>query len=117
MSSEGQSIQSVLHEDRVFAPAPEFSAQAHIKSLEDYQRLYKEAEENPEKFWGEIASELHWFKKWDKVLDWDCPNAKWFSGGLLNVSYNCLDRHVNSPRRNKAAIIWESEPGEVQTLT
>ena len=117
MSSEGQSIQSVLHEDRVFAPAPEFSAQAHIKSLEDYQRLYKEAEENPEKFWGDIASELHWFKEWDTVLDWDCPNAKWFSGGQLNVSYNCLDRHVNSHRRNKAAIIWESEPGEVQTLT
>jgi len=117
MSSEGHSIQSVLHEDRVFAPASEFSAQAHIKSLEHYQRLYKEAEENPEKFWGDIASELHWFKKWDTVLDWDCPNAKWFSGGQLNVSYNCLDRHVNSHRRNKAAIIWESEPGEVQTLT
>jgi acetyl-CoA synthetase len=117
MSSEGQSIQSVLQEDRLFPPAAEFSAKAHIKSLEDYQRLYKEAEENPEKFWGEIASELHWFKTWDKVLDWNCPDVKWFSGGQLNVSYNCLDRHVLSHRRNKAAIIWEGEPGEVVTLT
>ncbi|HEY3741525.1 MAG TPA: acetate--CoA ligase [Bryobacteraceae bacterium] len=119
MSSEGQgqSIQSVLQEDRVFAPSPEFSAHAHIKSMEQYHALYKEALDDPEKFWGGIASELHWFKKWDKVLDWNCPNAKWFTGGELNISYNCLDRHVHSHRRNKAAIIWEGEPGEVVTLT
>ena len=119
MSSDGkeQSIQSVLQEARVFPPSAEFSALAHIKSMEDYHNLYKEAQADPERFWGEIASKLHWFKKWDKVLDWNCPNAKWFSGGQLNISYNCLDRHVHSHRRNKAAIIWEGEPGEVQTLT
>ena len=119
MSSDGkeQSIQSVLQEARVFPPAAEFSALAHIKSMEEYQSLYKDAQEDPERFWGEIASKLHWFKKWDKVLDWDCPNVKWFAGGQMNISYNCLDRHVHSHRRNKAAIIWEGESGEVQTLT
>ena len=117
MSSEGHSIQSVLQEARLFPPPSGFSEHSHIKSMADYQRLYDEARDNPEKFWGAIASELHWFKKWDKVLDWSCPHAKWFSGGKLNISYNCLDRHVHSHRRNKAAIIWEGEPGEVQTLT
>jgi acetyl-CoA synthetase len=119
MSTEGQgqSIQSVLHEERLFPPTPQFSSHAHIKSMDDYHRLYKEAQDDPEKFWGEIASQLHWFKKWDKVLQWDCPNAKWFSGGELNITYNCLDRHVHSHRRNKAAIIWEGEPGDVVTLT
>jgi acetyl-CoA synthetase len=110
-------IDSVLHEDRVFTPPDEFRAAAHISSQEEYGRLYREAAENPEKFWADIASNLHWFRKWDQVLDWNCPWAKWFSGGLINLSYNCLDRHVASSRRNKAALIWEGEPGEVQTLT
>ena len=110
-------IESTLDERRLFPPDPHFSSYAHIASMEDYERLYKEADENPEKFWGTIASQLHWFKRWDRVLEWDCPNAKWFSGGMLNISYNCLDRHVLSTRRNKAAIIWEGEPGEVVTLT
>jgi acetyl-CoA synthetase len=110
-------IDSVLNETRVFEPSPEFSRQAHIKSLEDYERIYAEAEANPEKFWARIASELHWFRKWDKVLDWQPPWAKWFVGGQTNISYNCLDRHVATWRRNKAAIIWEGEPGEVRTLT
>jgi acetyl-CoA synthetase len=101
----------------VFEPSPEFSRQAHIKSLEDYERIYAEAEANPEKFWARIASELHWFRPWDKVLDWQPPWAKWFVGGQTNISYNCLDRHVATWRRNKAAIIWEGEPGEVRTLT
>jgi acetyl-CoA synthetase len=110
-------IDSVLTEGRVFEPSDEFRAKAHVRGMAEYDRLYKEAETNPEKFWGEIASQLHWFKPWDKVLDWDCPWAKWFSGGQINLSYNCLDRHVATHRRNKAAIIWEGEPGEVQTLT
>ena len=110
-------IDSVLKETRVFEPSPEFSRQAHIKSLEDYERIYAEAEANPEKFWARIASELHWFRKWDKVLEWELPWAKWFVGGQTNISYNCLDRHVATWRRNKAAIIWEGEPGEVRTLT
>jgi acetyl-CoA synthetase len=112
-----QSIDSILKETRVFQPSPEFSQNAHIKSLEQYDQLYREAEENPEKFWGEIAGQLHWFRKWNKVLEWDAPWAKWFVGGQINLSYNCLDRHVATWRRNKAAIIWEAEPGEVRTLT
>lgn len=112
-----QSIDSILKETRVFQSSPEFSQTAYIKSLEQYEQLYREAEENPEKFWGEIAGQLHWFRKWDNVLEWDAPWAKWFAGGQLNLSYNCLDRHVATWRRNKAAIIWESEPGEVRTLT
>jgi acetyl-CoA synthetase len=107
----------VLNETRVFEPSPEFSRQAHIKSLEDYERIYAEAEADPEKFWARIASELHWFRKWDKVLEWELPWAKWFVGGQTNISYNCLDTHVATWRRNKAAIIWEGEPGEVRTLT
>ena len=110
-------IDSVLNETRVFEPSPEFSQQAHIYSLEEYERLYAEAESNPEEFWARIASELHWFRPWDKVLDWRLPWAKWFVGGHTNLSYNCLDRHVATSRRNKAAIIWEGEPGEVRTLT
>jgi len=112
-----QSIDSILNERRVFQPSTEFSQDAHIKDLEHYQRLYREAEEDPERFWGEIAGQLHWFRKWDRVLEWDSPWAKWFIGGQINISYNCLDRHVATWRRNKAAIIWEGEPGEVRTLT
>src|SRR6202007_2353379 len=98
-------------------PSEDFRSQAQIRSLAEYERLYREAEQDPGEFWGRIASELHWFKQWDQVLEWDCPWAKWFEGGQINLSYNCLDRHVASPRRNKAALIWEGEPGEVVTLT
>src|SRR5579871_5431366 len=111
------SIDSVLTETRVFEPSDEFRAQARIGSMAEYERLYREAEQDPAAFWAGIASELHWFKPWDRVVEWDCPWAKWFAGGEINLSYNCLDRHVASPRRNKAALIWEGEPGEVQTLT
>ncbi len=97
--------------------SPEFAKQAHVPSLAEYERLYKEAVEQPEKFWARAAEELHWFKPWDKVLEWDAPWAKWFVGGQINLSYNCLDRHVQTWRKNKAAIIWEGEPGEVRTLT
>lgn len=110
-------IDSILKERRVFEPSAQFSQQAHIKSIEEYERVYSDAETNPDKFWGEIAGQLHWFRRWDKVLDWDAPWAKWFVGGQINLSYNCLDRHVASWRRNKAAIIWEGEPGEIRTFT
>ena len=110
-------IDSVLTETRVFQCSDDFRAQAHVSGIDAYDRLYQEAEKDPEAFWAQIASELHWFKPWDKVLDWNCPWAKWFSGGEINLSYNCLDRHVATWRRNKAAIIWEGEPGEVETLT
>src|ERR1700689_3540367 len=114
---QASSIDSILQEQRSFPPPAEFSKRAHIQSLEEYETLYKESMEEPDKFWSRIAGELHWFKKWDKVLEWNLPWAKWFVGGQINLSYNCLDRHVNSPRKNKAAIIWESEPGEIRTYT
>jgi acetyl-CoA synthetase len=110
-------IDSVLTETRVFECPDDFRSQAHVRSMDEYQRLCREAETDPGKFWGGIASQLHWFQPWDTVLEWNCPWTKWFSGGQINLSYNCLDRHVLSGRRNKAAIIWEGEPGEVQTLT
>jgi acetyl-CoA synthetase len=110
-------IDSILKESRVFNPSDQFSEQAHIKSLEDYERIYKQAESDPDKFWSDIANDLHWFRKWDKVLEWDIPWAKWFVGGQINISYNCLDRHLSTWRRNKAAFIWEGEPGDIRTLT
>jgi acetyl-CoA synthetase len=111
-------IQSSLNEKRLFPPPAEFSANAHVTSIADYERLYEEADRDPEKFWGDIAGQLDWFKPWTKVLDWsDAPFAKWFVGGKLNLSYNCLDRHLTTWRKNKAAIIWEGEPGEIRTLT
>jgi acetyl-CoA synthetase len=110
-------IDSMLNERRVFPPPEEFRSRARISSDEDYRRMCSEAEADPEKFWGKVASELHWFEPWQKVLDWNAPWVKWFVGGKLNLSYNCLDRHAAGWRRNKAAIIWEGEPGEVETLT
>jgi acetyl-CoA synthetase len=112
------SIESTLHEERLFSPSVEFSQAAQIKSLAEYEALYARAQANPEQFWAELAqSELHWFKKWDKVLDWQPPFAKWFTGGKINISYNCLDRHLTTWRKNKAALIWEGEPGDSRTLT
>ncbi len=117
-------IESVLQENRVFRPSKEFSERAHIKSLAEYRKLYEESIEAPEKFWGRQAEEeLVWFKKWTHVLQWKEPFAKWFGGGKINVSYNCLDRHLGTPLANKAALIWEGEPaapgkpGEERTLT
>lgn len=111
-------IESILQEKRLFPPSAEFSQKAHIKSLEEYQQLYDEAKADPQKFWADLAeTELDWFQKWDTVLDWQPPFAKWFGGGKINISYNCLDRHLTTWRRNKAALIWEGEPGDSRTLT
>src|SRR2546428_11399792 len=117
-------ITSVLQEARVFPPAKEFSKRAHIKSLAEYRKLYNESIRSPEKFWARAAkNELIWFKPWTKVLQWKEPFAKWFVGGRLNVTYNCLDRHLGTPVANKAALIWEGEPagpgkpGEERTIT
>ncbi|AMW29355.1 MULTISPECIES: acetate--CoA ligase [Arthrospira] len=111
-------IESILHEKRLFNPSEDFSKQARIKSMEEYRELYEKAKANPEAFWAELAeNELHWFKKWDQVLDWQPPFAKWFVGGKINISYNCLDRHLTTWRKNKAALIWEGEPGDSRTLT
>ena len=111
------SIESTLKEKRVFRPPKAFSAKAHIKSMAQYERMYRESVRNPEKFWGRVAEELEWFKKWRQVMQWKLPFAKWFVGGKTNICYNCLDRHLETPRKNKAALIWEGEPGEVRTLT
>ena len=112
-----QNIDSILTETRSFPPPEEFRKNAAITSEADYERLRARAHADPEAFWADIARELHWFKPWDKVLEWSAPWAKWFLGGKINLSYNCLDRHLDTWRKNKAAIIWESEPGEVRTLT
>ncbi|MFN3432452.1 MAG: AMP-binding protein, partial [Candidatus Sericytochromatia bacterium] len=112
-------IESSLKETRVFPPPPGFSDSAHIGSMADYETLRARAAEDPDGFWADRAVEnLDWFKTWDRVLDWDnAPFAKWFVGGELNVSHNCLDRHAATWRRNKAAIIFEGEPGDTRVLT
>lgn len=110
-------INSFSQERREFPPSDEFAASAAIGDRAAYDALYAESIENPEAFWTEQAKALHWFTPPTKALSWTPPFAKWFEGGTTNLSYNCLDRHLNGPRRNKAALIWEGESGEVRTLT
>ena len=118
MAAQGQSgIVNVMKEARLFPPSQEFSSKARIKSMAEYEALWKKAKDDPEAFWGELAHELHWFKPFEKVLNWNEPFAEWFSGGQTNISYNCLDLHLNTWRRNKVAYIWEGEPGDVRVLT
>jgi acetyl-CoA synthetase len=109
-------ITSVLKETRKFPPPPEFSARAQVKSLADYEQLWQRAADDPEGFWAEQARALHWFEPWKQVLVWNEPHARWFDGGKLNVCYNCVDRHLDGPRKNKAAIVWEGEPGDSRVL-
>ncbi|MBM3817741.1 MAG: acetate--CoA ligase [Acidimicrobiia bacterium] len=106
-------IADLLQEDRTFPPPAEFRARAHVRD----ESVYARAEQDPEQFWADFASELEWFTPWTKVLEWTPPHAKWFLGGTLNASVNCVDRHVRGPRRNKAALVWEGEPGDRRTLT
>ena len=106
-------IDALLKEDRSFEPSPEWREQANITDASIYDR----AEADPEAFWAGFASELEWVRPWKEVLRWKSPDAQWFVGGQLNASANCLDRHVRTPRRNKAALIWEGEPGDRRTLT
>ena len=113
MVENAGNIEALLQEERRFPPPEGFAEQANVRD----PGVYEEASKDFEGFWARYAEELHWFKKWDKVLDWDPPFARWFEGGKINVSYNCLDRHVNSPRRNKAAIVWEGEPGDWKVYT
>lgn len=115
-----ESIDVLLAEKRIFPPSKEFSAKAHIKSMDEYNAIYKRSIDDPEGFWAEMAEKhISWYKKWDKVLEWDFhkPMIKWFIGGKLNASYNCLDRFINTPTRNKAAIIWEADDGSYKTYT
>jgi acetyl-CoA synthetase len=116
MSSAASHIDSVLKETRQFPPPAEFTATARVTPAEA-QRLREWAARDPDGFWAEQAKSLHWFRPWSKVLEWNEPFAKWFVGGTLNASDNCLDRHLSGPRKNKAAIIFEGEPGDTRTLT
>ncbi len=110
-------IDSLLSEDRRFPPPASFRSGARIGSMEEYEKMYRDSVENREEFWAAVADKLHWFRKWDEVLRWEAPKAEWFVGGKTNLSYNCLDVHLKTWRRNKAAIIWEGEPGETRILT
>src|SRR5215475_7503012 len=112
-SETASTIDALLQETRRFAPPPDFVAKANVQDPAVYQR----AHDDPEGFWSDAADRLDWFKRWDTVLEWDAPWAKWFVGGQLNASYNCVDRHNSTWRRNKAAIIWEGEPGDSRVLT
>ena len=118
--AEKKGIEVLSTEKRTFPPSKAFSEKAHIKSMKEYEKLYKQSVDNPDKFWAEQAEKnLTWYKKWDKVLDYDFhkPYIKWFQGGKLNASVQCLDRHVNNATRNKAALIWEADGGEYKTFT
>src|SRR5271163_218516 len=116
-STDSTHIDSTLTESRKFPPPAEFSARAWVKNLDEYNALRKRADDDPDAFWAECARNLHWFKPFGKTLEWNFPNAKWFVGGSINASYNCLDRHLDGPRRNKAALIFEGEPGDSRVLT
>ena len=112
-SKPSAAIAALLDENRTFPPAPDFTKAAHVRD----ESLYQEAAADFEGFWAARAAELDWFVKWHTVLDWSLPDAKWFVGGKLNVAYNCIDRHLRGPRRNKAALVWVGEPGDRRTLT
>jgi len=106
-----------MREHRVFPPPAEFAGKARIGSLAEYERMYEHSVEEPEEFWAEAALQLEWFAPWTSVLDGTGPNAKWFTGGKLNLSHNCVDRHAKGARKDKVALLWEGEPGEVRKLT
>ena len=102
----------------VYAPSDEFARHARVQGMDAYWELYRAAEQDPEGFWGSLAErDIHWFQKWNNVLDWNPPFARWFVGGKTNVSYNCVDRHATSHRKNKVAILWEGEPGDQRAIT
>ena len=119
MTDANTTIESVLQEQRVFDPPAEVAAEARIGSLEAYRALADAAKDDPDRFWGDAARrELHWFEPFHTVLNWsDAPFARWFEGGTTNLSYNCLDRHLDGPRADKTALIWEGEPGDVRRFT
>ncbi len=112
-----ENLSSSLQENRLFPPPAEFAAKAHVKSLDDYERMYRRSVDDPEAFWAEAAGELEWFRPWDRVLEGTGPDARWFVGGKLNLCHNCVDRHALGERRDKVALLWEGEPGEVRRLT
>jgi len=114
---ENTNLDSSLRENRVFAPPVEFAAKAHVRSLEQYEAMYRRSVEEPEAFWAEAALELEWFAPWTKVMQGEAAQTKWFVGGKLNLSHNCVDRHALGARKDKVALLWEGEPGEVRKIT
>ncbi len=119
-----QAIESAQQENRIFNPPAAFTAGAHIKSMDEYKKLWRESIDQPDTFWARVANELSWMKKWDTVLEWNSPNAKWFSGAKTNLSVNCIDHQIAQGRGDKVAILWEGEPetspgagGEVKKIT
>jgi acetyl-CoA synthetase len=110
MSESNTGIESTMQESRLFPPPAAFSAVAHIKSMDEYKKLYRQSIDQPEIFWADVAEKFHWFKKWDTVLKWESPNAQWFVGGKTNMAYNCLDHQIAQGRGEKTAILWEGEP-------
>ena len=116
-----QEISSMMAENRVFPPSKEFAEKAAVKSMEEYKALYERSIADPEGFWRELSGQLHWFKMWDKFREYNFtekPEVRHFIGGKINVSYNCLDRHLDTAKKNKAAIVWQGEPNdEVVTYT
>jgi acetyl-CoA synthetase len=114
---ESTNLDSSLRENRVIPPPAEFAAKAHVKSLAQYEEMYRRSVERPEEFWAEAAGELEWFAPWTKVLEGEAQQAKWFVGGKLNLSHNCVDRHALGARKDKVALLWEGEPGEVRKIT
>lgn len=116
-TADNNVFESVLRENRLFPPPADFAAKAWIGSEAEYERVYRRSVEDPEGFWAEAASELEWFRPWTKVIEGDGPDTKWFVGGRLNLSHNSVDRHAKSSRRDKIALLWEGEPGEIRKLT
>jgi acetyl-CoA synthetase len=114
---ESTNLDSSLRENRVFAPPAEFAAKAHVKSLEQYEAMYQRSVEDPSLFWAEAARELEWFTPWTRVMQGEAAQTKWFVGGKLNLSHNCVDRHALGARKDKVALLWEGEPGEVRKIT
>jgi acetyl-CoA synthetase len=107
-----------MSQEAVYPPSAEFASKAHVSGMDAYRALYQRAAEHPEQFWGELAEkEIHWFRKWSHVFEWNPPFVKWFVGAATNVSYNCLDRHVAAGRGDKVAILWEGEPGDTRAIT
>jgi len=115
--SEPHGIESILHENRSFPPSAATVDRAHIKSLDQYKKMYDRSISDPEGFWGDMAKEFHWFKPFDRVLEWNAPDARWFVGGKTNLAYNCLDLQIDRGRGDHPAILWEGEPGDTRTLT
>ncbi len=112
-----KTIDSVLKESRKFTPPVDFAAKARLSTMADYDAMYQQSIEDPDTFFAKFAAELHWFEPWTEVRRWQHPHAEFFVGGKTNLAYNCLDRHLGTARQNKAALIWEGEPGDQRTFT